>query len=561
MINRFKTAFRNLAFQKKIMAISLISGIFPLLLLVFFSVGNIYQLMSTTEQSNTQDNLNSVEQQLQLRLTTLEEGISYLANNELLTTALAIENPSNFAQYDLYTNTIVPLFRGVASQQSAIEAVTLYTTINLYDHSTYVKKIVANDITQHFTLNNTTENDYYFDPETQKLYLYTQIYSAKKTDINIIVFEVSLPILFAGFDTISLEPYQLSISDATHQSLFTFSNETENQQLNFFAKIIQFFNNSYSTSMTELTNQWEIAFSRPNYSVYYGVFLQAVIAILIFILAVIMLTLSIFALSRTIVSPIKNLAQDMENAPEKTLESQFSYESKDEIGRLYESFSDMIVKINQLIDDVYKGEIQQQKHELRALQAQINPHFFYNSLSLINNKAIVSDNLEISEMAQLLSNFYRLSLNNGESKLTVAKELELTIIYAKIQLKMHNYSFDLVTEVADSLMDYQIITLLIQPFVENAIFHGIDHIADQRRGKLSILGYETEQQLIFEISDNGAGMTDEQLKHIFTFRSKHYGMRNVQQRIKLYYGLEDAIEYFSEVNVGTTVKISLPKGI
>lgn len=559
-MNHFKTTFRNLPFQKKIIAISLVSGILPLLVLMFFSVHNIYRLMYETEQSNTQDNLNSVEQQLRLRLATYEEGINFLANNDILIDALDVERPSNFDQYDLYTNTVVPLFRGVTSQQTTVETITLYTTIDLYNHGTFVKKITADDITQKFILNNTTRNAYYFDQEQEKIYLYTQIYSAKKTDVNIIVFQISVNALFAGFDNISTEPYQLTISNPDDQALFFYTNETEGQPLSFFAKVIQFFNNSYSVSEASLPNDWKITFSRPNYSVYYGVFQQGFVALLIFILAVVMLILSISALSKTIVSPIQALAKNMEKTPEKTLESQPIYESKDEIGQLYQSFFDMINKINQLIDDVYKAEIQQQKHELRALQAQINPHFFYNSLSLINNKAIISDNPEISEMAQLLSTFYRLSLNNGESKLTVAKELELTITYAKIQLKMHNYSFDLETSVEDLIMDEQIITLLIQPFVENAIFHGIDNIPDERRGKLVIKGYEKDNHLIFEISDNGAGMTAEQLANIFTFESKHYGMRNVQQRIKLYYGLEDAITYSSEVNVGTTVRICLPKG-
>jgi two-component system sensor histidine kinase YesM len=271
------------------------------------------------------------------------------------------------------------------------------------------------------------------------------------------------------------------------------------------------------------------------------------------------LSLSIIGLSKTVVAPIQKLANQMNDSPENTLNLKPTYQSNDEIGKLYQSFYQMIQQIQELINRVYKSEIKQQKHELRALQAQINPHFFYNSLSLINNKALLTGNQEISEMAQLLSQFYRLSLNNGKSRLSVAKELELTITYAKIQLKMHNHSFDLAIDVDEEIKQYEIITLLIQPFVENAIFHGIDHIEDDRRGKLTIRGKVLNNHLQFEISDNGRGMTAEQTATILTHQGKHYGIQNVKQRISLYYGVKEAIVYTSKLNVGTTVRIILPK--
>lgn len=558
MKNKIRSVFQNLSFQRKIIVISFVASLFPLLLLTFFSIGIIQHFIVEREKSNNQDNLTSTYQQINLRLTTYEEAISFLTSSQFLVDKLAIENPSNFEQYDLYTNTIVPLFQSIYSQQETIANITLYTSINLYDHGKYVKKIIPGDITSHFKLNNTTNSSYFLDTDNNQIYLYSQLFSAKNKDTNIIVFQLSPEAIFDNLENISNEPYQLTITDAEQKNLFQFSNERP-EQLGVLSRIFQRFNQSQIQNKKQLKNSWEITFSRPMYSVYNGIFLLVSAAGFIFLFAILMLSLSIIGLSKTVVAPIQKLADQMNDSPENTLNLKPTYQSNDEIGKLYQSFYQMIHQIQELINKVYKSEIKQQKHELRALQAQINPHFFYNSLSLINNKALLTGNQEISEMAQLLSQFYRLSLNNGKSRLSIAKELELTITYAKIQLKMHNYSFDLDIDVDEEIKQYEIITLLIQPFVENAIFHGIDHIEDQRRGKLTIRGKLLDNYLQFEISDNGRGMTANQLENILTHQGKHYGIQNVKQRISLYYGIQDAIVYDSTLNIGTTVRITLPK--
>jgi two-component system sensor histidine kinase YesM len=558
MKTKFKVFFQNLSFQRKIIVISFAASLFPLLLLTFFSIGTIQHFIIEREKSNNQDNLTATYQQINLRLTTYEEAIAFLTSSQFLIDELSIENPSNFEQYDLYTNTIVPLFRSIYSQQDTIANITLYTSINLYDHGKYVKKIVPGDITSKFKLNNTTNISYFFDNKQNQIYLYSQLFSAKNTDTNIIVFQLSPEVIFDNLDNISNEPYLLTITNAKKENLFQFSNE-QPEQLGFISRLMQTLNQSQIKNQKQLKNDWLITFSRPMYSVYNGVLLLASVACLIFLFAIIMLSLSIIGLSKTVVAPIQKLANQMNDSPENTLNLKPTYQSNDEIGKLYQSFYQMIQQIQELINRVYKSEIKQQKHELRALQAQINPHFFYNSLSLINNKALLTGNQEISEMAHLLSQFYRLSLNNGKSRLSVAKELELTITYAKIQLKMHNHSFDLAIDVDEEIKQYEIITLLIQPFVENAIFHGIDHIEDDRRGKLTIRGKVLNNHLQFEISDNGRGMTAEQTATILTHQGKHYGIQNVKQRISLYYGVKEAIVYTSKLNVGTTVRIILPK--
>lgn len=296
MKNKIRSVFQNLSFQRKIIVISFVASLFPLLLLTFFSIGIIQHFIVEREKSNNQDNLTSTYQQINLRLTTYEEAISFLTSSQFLVDELAIENPSNFEQYDLYTNTIVPLFQSIYSQQETIANITLYTSINLYDHGKYVKKIIPGDITSHFKLNNTTNSSYFVDTDNNQIYLYSQLFSAKNKDTNIIVFQLSPEAIFDNLENISNEPYQLTITDAEQKNLFQFSNERP-EQLGVLSRIFQRFNQSQIQNKKQLKNSWEITFSRPMYSVYNGIFLLVSAAGFIFLFAILMLSLSIIGLS------------------------------------------------------------------------------------------------------------------------------------------------------------------------------------------------------------------------------------------------------------------------
>ena len=196
--------------------------------------------------------------------------------------------------------------------------------------------------------------------------------------------------------------------------------------------------------------------------------------------------------------------------------------------------------------------------EMRALQAQINPHFLYNSLSIINWKAIEADEQEISKVTLALSTYYRTSLNRGETMTTVVSEMENIRAYLKIQLIMHDNSFR-VEEVYDNTMgSCEIPKLILQPLVENAIDHGLD-VSEKIEKVLRIKVVQDELFLYFMVEDNGNGMTEEKASQIVTYRSKGYGVRNVNERIVLLYGEENKIRVESKEGEGTRVCIRIPK--
>ncbi|MDE7201438.1 MAG: histidine kinase, partial [Lachnospiraceae bacterium] len=220
-----------------------------------------------------------------------------------------------------------------------------------------------------------------------------------------------------------------------------------------------------------------------------------------------------------------------------------------------------VYTINNLINEVLLSKIRQQKSEIEILQSQINPHFLYNSLSLINSKAIVSGQNDISQMARLLSTFYRTMLNKGQQITTIASELENTKSYVSIQQMMHSYSFDVVYDIDEKILEYPIPNLLLQPLAENAIVHGLDHRELPDRAILSISCYQESENIIFKIMDNGCGMSDDECESILTKDSKGYGVKNVHQRIQLYYGAEYGLTFHSTKCIGTCARLKISKEI
>lgn len=253
----------------------------------------------------------------------------------------------------------------------------------------------------------------------------------------------------------------------------------------------------------------------------------------------------------------------LQKAVARVEKEDFSYTlnttSQDEIGELITSFSKMERKLNYLINEVYKSKIKEKEYEMKALQAQINPHFLYNTLSLINWKAIEAGKRDISKITLALSAFYRTSLNKGNSITHISGEIENMRSYLSIQLMLHDDGFDVTEDIDDTVLEYTCPNLILQPLIENAIDHGIDVMPEGRRGAINISCKDIDTYIQFVVMDNGIGMTKEQTVKILTKDSKGYGVRNVNERLKLCYGEEYPMVIKSEENVGTEVIITIPK--
>ena len=219
----------------------------------------------------------------------------------------------------------------------------------------------------------------------------------------------------------------------------------------------------------------------------------------------------------------------------------------DEIGVLGNTFQRVVFENQDLYDRLYHAYLKEREAELRALQAQINPHFLYNTLDSIYWMAMLSNHEKIARMAVSLSESFKLSLNKGRETILIANELKHIEHYMTIQNIRYNNRFIYVQDVDESLMPLEILKLILQPLVENAITHGLEPKIGE--GTVRLTGYRDGDDLVFIVEDDGVGIGD------MSMIENGYGLRNVRERLRLYYGESGRFEIVSAKDKGTTVTL------
>jgi two-component system sensor histidine kinase YesM len=230
----------------------------------------------------------------------------------------------------------------------------------------------------------------------------------------------------------------------------------------------------------------------------------------------------------------------------------------DEIGQLSFAFNKMAFKIQDLIEDVYVKEIAKKEAELTMLQAQINPHFLYNILSSISSIAVKQGDMQVYQMVNHLAKYYRISLNKGKPIIWLEQEINLVKDYISIQEIRFKDRIHMHYELDKTLFQLSTIKLIIQPFVENSINHAVWNTS----GINIIIKMESDgNDILLKIIDDGMGMTEANLERALnkTNNLSGYGIKNVDDRIKLTFGEAYGVEIFSKLGIGTSVTIRIPK--
>ena len=282
------------------------------------------------------------------------------------------------------------------------------------------------------------------------------------------------------------------------------------------------------------------------------------IALGLFLLSTILAIL----LSREITKPIKALKESMKDVQKGDFaHASMTIEGENEITSLGQSFNIMTEKIQHLMEENIQEQREKRKSELKALQSQINPHFLYNTLDSIIWMAEGGKTDEVVLMTSSLAKLLRQSISNENEIVSIEKEIEYTKGYLTIQKMRYRDQLEFEIEVEPGILKMSIVKLVIQPLVENAIYHGIKYL--EGKGTIWIVGSIVENRIILAIRDNGVGMEKETLSHILekkkdSKRFNRVGVYNVHNRLQLYYGKEYGLTYESVPGIGTTVKISIP---
>lgn len=259
--------------------------------------------------------------------------------------------------------------------------------------------------------------------------------------------------------------------------------------------------------------------------------------------------------------PANRLARAMGEFEKEAENFQFAAVSGTrEISALSASFGHMVVRIQKLMEQVREEEISLRKTELNALQAQINPHFLYNTLDSIAWMCEEERTKEAVEMVEALAQLFRISISKGHELITLEKEVQHARNYLKIQNYRYKNQFTYHFEVEESCLSYLCNKITLQPIIENAIYHGIDRMVDE--GSISIRICEEAQAIRMTVTDNGVGMTPQQCEEILCRDAGDrtgIGIKNVNDRIRIYFGEEYGLCITSELDEGTEVEIRIPK--
>lgn len=269
-----------------------------------------------------------------------------------------------------------------------------------------------------------------------------------------------------------------------------------------------------------------------------------------------------FLLSRTVTRPVRRLVSSMQKFEKQaeTFEYKADMSNVAEFQTLSTSFEHMVLMIQSLVEKVHNEEIVLRKTELKALQAQINPHFLYNTLDSIQWMCEQDNSKDAVKMVGALAKLFRISISHGNEFIAISDELKHAESYLIIQSYRYKNQFTYSFDVDKSVLDCMCNKITIQPFIENAIYHGLDRMVDE--GEIKIIVERRGKDIAIIVKDNGLGMTEEQCKAVLQkgrSDSKGIGVKNVDDRLKIYFGEEYGITIDSELDVGTTVTIKIPK--
>ncbi|MFF2480510.1 sensor histidine kinase [Paenibacillus sp. NPDC058071] len=279
------------------------------------------------------------------------------------------------------------------------------------------------------------------------------------------------------------------------------------------------------------------------------------LTIVICVLCFILISLVAFTVSRTFSRRIMKVISVLQSFRQGDFHRRIQYSGNDEFTTISASLNELGKKTHSLIEEVYETNLKKKEAELEVLQAQINPHFLYNTLSSISRLAKFGEVEKQHQMIMNLAKFYRLTLNEGQTIILIQHEIEQVQAYLDIQQIKYAERMTIEYEIDPDILTSTTVKLILQPFVENAL----EHAWRGDRILIRITGKREKEAIVFEVIDDGSGMPEQAIRAVFAHEERSgYGIRNVHERIQLYYGKEFGVTIASEPGMGTCVRIAIP---
>lgn len=558
--------FRDIRLGYKLAIVYALSGFLPVVTALTVTYVQMKQILWQSESDSMESYLYQALASMENKLAIYNNLNNYICYNQTISQVLSYRYDSVYNMYSQLVTIFDPMLASLKYFHNDVGKVTIYVGKDMIKHGDTLAPI--SEITDKYWYKSVCEageTQWFAEPQNGIVFQASPMNMLMRYGLEgILYISVEYDSIFQAFEQTLQNNYGVVIFDENGKAVYEnafFDEKYKKYTLSSaqLAEEMQKENTDYHIlSESSSITGWKACLYKPNRLIVSSVSPITRIAVIAVLVMGVMAVAAMMILTSFVTKRILRLKSGMEQVEKGDLQVAIKSDSCDEIGDLVNGFEAMLLRLNTLIKEVYEGRIKEKEYEMRALQAQINPHFLYNTLSLINWKAIEAGADDISKITLALSTFYRTSLNKGKNVMSLEDELRNTRSYLDIQLIMHDYDFDVEFHVDENIGQYRTLNLILQPLIENAIAHGIDMKTDGR-GKLVITGKEEDDLIVLTVEDNGVGMTQEQAQRILTEESKGYGVRNVNERIRLYYGEQYRLIIESTPGVGTRVCIRIPK--
>ena len=566
-MNRLRKIFKNMKYRHKLTILLVVTSLAPMTVLALYSHSRQSTMVRSSELEDMQSIMEQTKEGIDSQTAVYASLLNYLTYSPDIEEIIKEKNIDNYTAYEKYTEIADPLLSVPKSYHDAINRIQLFADSIQVEHE---YTLVPLDKMQEEWWSEGLKDDvriqWKVDRTRGEVVAVRMIYAQQKLNA-VLCISLDYDKTFQPLTNILTDENGGIVADQDGNVLY---NKTGLKELKLFDdnkkdtsqtadKLLSKISQTCTWTQTESEeNDWVFYFYKSQDAISGSVrriLLEEIPLIIACGFIILFLGLSF---SRIFTRKIEELTKNMDQVNHGSREVTVSSDSEDEVGILINSFHNMMDEINRLIDEVYVNKIALKEYELKALQAQINPHFLYNTLSMMNWMAIRSNQMEISKVTLALSTFYRTALSKGEDVVTVENCIQNMQAYLEIQLTMHDNNFSVDWDIDPTIKNEKMPKLLLQPVVENAIEHGIDEKEDgDKKIFLSFRG--NGDDVVITVRDNGMGMPQEKAETLVTYQAKGYGLKNVNDRIRILYGENYGIRIFSAPDEGTTVMMRFPK--
>ena len=561
-MKRIRKKFRDMKYRHKLTILLVISSLVPMTMLALYSHNSMSRLVRHNEVEDTSSILEQTRESIDSQIEVYTGLINYLTYSPDIEEMINEKNMDNYVAYAKYTQIVDPLLTVPKSYHDAINQIQIFAdSIKVRHEYTLVPMDEIGQEWWSSQLNDEVQVQWLVNTEKPEIAAVRNIYDGRnRTAVLCITLDYNK--IFKPLKNIISEESGTMVLDQSQNIVYRDENIQDNDlaDLRESDKILEQISKEYvAVNSTSQNTGWKFYLYKTKKSVEKSVYQMLLAEIPLIAGCVLIIFILGMAFSRLFTRKIEMLTENMDQVNHGSREVTVTSDAEDEVGVLIRSFRRMMGEIDRLISEVYENKIALKEFELKALTAQINPHFLYNSLSIINWMAIKSGQKEISKVTLDLSTFYRTALSKGEDMVTVENCIRNIEAYLSIQLVMHDNDFTVQWKIDPQVKAEKVPKLILQPVVENALEHGLD-VKEEGDKILQLSFLDAGDAVLLRVEDNGMGMEQSVAESLVTYQAEGYGLKNVNDRICLLYGEEYKIRITSSVGKGTVVEMRIPKG-